>query len=185
MAIKGASVVHMVALCICITAFVMNFVCVFIPNWMHGLVVGRDVYFGVWQFCEVQLGIGNRYACKSLLNISVGVLFSSDWIQAVQAMMAMGVITSLVGVILHLLYITKATCKTRPVAICGCAANLATGVFSLIGISIYAAEMKQGHNFYGYQWYSPAFYFEWVAILFYVIGVILDIICLRKRESPA
>lgn len=69
MDMKGASTLHLITLVICVAAFVMNFVCVFIPNWVNGIIVGRNVYFGVWQYCQVEPGIGSissRYTCSSV-----------------------------------------------------------------------------------------------------------------------
>ncbi|CAG2217398.1 uncharacterized protein [Mytilus edulis] len=164
---KGASILCKVAFILLLIATLFTCISYTTTDWVYEDV--GNTHYGLWRRCgEADIPTG----CVTLDG------WANEWYGVVQAFVTFGFFGILVSFFLVVLYIFVSKCqKNGEVAIAVAIICIATGVFYLIGVIVFAAEVNDWpeNNTTDYK-FGYSFALSIIALVLEIIGGILMIV---------
>uniref|UniRef100_A0A7M5UYY2 Claudin n=1 Tax=Clytia hemisphaerica TaxID=252671 RepID=A0A7M5UYY2_9CNID len=158
-------VFHLI-LCVVIFALIVGAICG--NGWLYNmtevtLYQDTEKFIGLWQTCTNVYD----YGCptESCVNSGSDV---EDYIQATRAFLILATLPSIFAFIGGIGMLCSDRVKGQVSAIC----HIITGVFLLIGMSVYTAKVNEEDSFDLYK-YSWSFAFGWVAFVLTLIAAVI------------
>ncbi|XP_063429179.1 claudin-18-like [Mytilus trossulus] len=166
---KGASILCKVAFILLLIATLFTCISYTTTDWVYDDIGATLNHYGLWRICgETDIPT----ACQAIDG------WANEWYGVVQAFVTFGFFGILVSFFLVVLYIFVSKCqKNGEVAIAVAIICIATGVFYLIGVIVFAAEVNDWpeNNTTDYK-FGYSFALSIIALVLEIIGGILMIV---------